>query len=76
MAHLCPWTQPVTINGYEAVVELNSVTGIYRSEFTGPERWGILYATNEEQMRKEGKQALSMFLCLGAGWRIVSRESE
>ena len=60
-----PWIRPVLINGYEAVVEFEPVTGIYHGEFTGLTDQIDFYATDEAQVPAKGGRTLAMFLHQG-----------
>lgn len=57
-----PWVRPVMISGYEATVQFDPVTGIYRGEFVGLSEQVRFYAAYEEQMLTEGRRALFTFL--------------
>ncbi|TDG02612.1 type II toxin-antitoxin system HicB family antitoxin [Paraburkholderia guartelaensis] len=64
------------INGHDAVVEFDPVTGIYHGEFTGLGNRVYFYGADEEQMVAEGRRALAMFLHQGECRGIDTKDSE
>ncbi|MFT0172655.1 hypothetical protein ACLKMY_27240 [Paraburkholderia mimosarum] len=61
------------INGYEAVVEFDPVTGIYRGEFQGLNGQADFCASDEAQVLVEGRHSLAIYLesCIS---RIARRD--
>ena len=57
-----PRIRPVMINGCEAVVAFDLVTGIYRGELPGLNGQTDCYATDEEQVLVDGQYSLASYL--------------
>ncbi|SDU38597.1 type II toxin-antitoxin system HicB family antitoxin [Desulfobacula phenolica] len=52
----------MNINGYKAVINYDPVIDQFRGEFIGLNGGADFYATNIEELKKEGKISLKVFL--------------
>jgi predicted HicB family RNase H-like nuclease len=50
------------INGYQAVIAYDSEINMFRGEFVGLNGGADFYATNVDDLRKEGETSLKVFL--------------